>query len=171
MTIAGFFSIFGIEHLVRRREPRFLHRGDVERTDTADSPHDVGGTVRIGLNEHSLIPHALGAGLIRIDSGDQNQLILNPFVELSEPGNIFENGRALVSGTGADDEEHFLALAGNDGFYLLVAFVFELFKRFGKRRFRDKLLRFRDIALFLQHIRNSFFNSSFAFFLFSECIL
>lgn len=88
--------VFGIEHLVRRRQARFLHRRDMQGADTADPPHDVLRAVGIGLDKHTLIPYALRARLVGVNSRHEHQLVLHPFVEPAEAGNILQHGCALV---------------------------------------------------------------------------
>lgn len=150
-------GVFGIEHLVRAGQAGFPHGGDVQGADTAYPPHDVRLPVRVGLNEHALVTHPLGARLVGVYPRHDDQLFLHPLVELCQAGNVFEHGRGLVRGAGADDHQHLAAPARNDGADFLVPAPLYLPQIFGKGVFRHEFLRFGDIILFFQHGAGSFF--------------
>ena len=64
--------------------------------------------------DDTLIPLAGGAGLIGIDSGDQDQPVLHFFIYFCQPVDIIADGILVVRGAGTDNHQEFIAFAGND---------------------------------------------------------
>ena len=66
--------------------------------------------------EHTLVAVARGTGLTGIDTGNDEDLILNLFLNLSESGNVVKNAVFVVRGAGTDDESELVGFACKDFF-------------------------------------------------------
>ncbi len=75
--------------------------------------------------QHSFIAFAGGAGFVGIDSGNQNQLVLDFFIDSGQSADIVADGLFIVGRTGTDDDQEFAALSGEYVFDLGVSFLFQ----------------------------------------------
>jgi len=63
-----------------------------------------------------------GTGLIGVDPGDQDQLILYLFVDLCKTADIVADGIFIICGAGTDDYKKFIAFSGEYITDLLISF-------------------------------------------------
>ena len=57
------------------------------------------------LVEHALVAYTLGAGLVGIHPGHDEQLLIDLMVHFREAGHVFQHSVFPVRGAGADDQE------------------------------------------------------------------
>lgn len=76
--------------------------------------------------EHTHITFSSGPRLIRIDSGDDDQLILCSLLNLCKAVRIVADRILIISGAGTDDHQEFITLAGNDLFNFFISFFLKL---------------------------------------------
>ena len=143
--------VFGIQHLVRRGQAADADGVDVQLPYGEDAFEDVLLAVRIGLGEHALIPHALGARLVGVDARHDDDLVLDLLVELAEALDVVEHRFAFVRGTGPDDEQQLVRVAADDVGRELVARGLDCFERRGQRQGAEDLLRGGDQFFTLKH--------------------
>ena len=62
--------------------------------------------------DNALVAFACGAGLVGIDSRNQDQLILYLFVDTRQTVHIIADGVLVVGGAGPDDDKEFIAFSG-----------------------------------------------------------
>ena len=71
-----------------------------------DNPcHHIFLLFRIRLMKHPLVPHTFGAGFVRIDPGNNQQLLLHFPVDFRKAQHVFQDCVLPVRGAGADDQE------------------------------------------------------------------
>ena len=80
----------------------------------------------IGLAGDALVAFAGSTGLIRIDPGDQDQLVLDLLIDSCQTIDVVTYGILVISGAGSDDHKEFIAFAGENITDLGVSFFFDL---------------------------------------------
>ena len=96
--------VCGIEHLFRTGEAGFPDDPHMELADGDDAGQEILLLFRIRLVEHALVAHALGAGLVGIDPGNDEKLFADLTVHFRQAGHVFQHRVFPVGGTGADDQ-------------------------------------------------------------------
>ena len=104
----------GIEHFLRTGEAGFPDDPHMELADGNDAGQHILFLFRIRLVEHALIAYALGAGLIGVNPGNNEELFADLMVHFREAGHIFQDSVFPVRRAGADEEQHTGILAGQD---------------------------------------------------------
>ena len=82
--------------------------------DGDDARQQVGRLVRLGLVEHTLVALAGGAGLVRVDAGDEHETVGKPVVEGSQPRHIVADRVLVVGRAGPDDDDELVRTPGED---------------------------------------------------------
>lgn len=77
--------------------------------------------------KHALIAVAGRARLVRIDAGNDQDLVLDLVFYLFQPVYVFNNGFGGVCRTWPDDQDKFIGFSGKYIFYFLIALCFYLF--------------------------------------------
>ena len=121
----------------------------MELTDGDDTLDKVRLIVGVGLVEHTLVAVARGTGLTGVDTGNDHDLVLNLFLNVSESGNVVENAILVVCGAGSDDEKE------------LVGFTAEDLLDFDISRFLDRGELVSNGVHFLNFLRNRQFADEF----------
>lgn len=112
--IGDIAPVFRVEHLVRCGESALLNGTDLHLSHGDQTREKVRFLFGIRLGNHSLVAFSGGAGLVGVDTGDQDQLVLHLLVHLGKSCYIVAHGICIVCGTGTDDDQKFIALAGKD---------------------------------------------------------
>ena len=107
-----------VKHLICGGQFRFFHCVNVHFTHGDQTAGKIRFLFGIGLADNSLIALSGSTGLIGINAGDQDQLVLHLFVDFGEPAYIVTDSRFVVSRTGADNDQKFIAFAGEHITYL-----------------------------------------------------
>ena len=107
-----------VKHLICGGQFRFFHCVNVHFTHGDQTAGKVRFLFGIGLADNSLIALSGSTGLVGINAGDQDQLVLHLFVDFGEPAYIVTDSRFVVSRTGADNDQKFIAFAGEHITYL-----------------------------------------------------
>ena len=74
-------AVFRVEQLVRAGKARLLEYLDVHFARRDQTLENVRVAVRVGLVEHALVARAVGARLVRVDARDDQDLILDLFLQ------------------------------------------------------------------------------------------
>ena len=148
--------VFGIEHLVGAGKAGLLHRAGVEAADGDDALEHVGLFARVGLVEHALVARAVGARLVRVDARDDQDLILDLFLQGDEAADIVHHAVLAVGRAGADDEHQAAVTPVEDRAHLFHARLTHLGDLF------------RDGELFFNVHRDGQFTDEFCILLHNE---
>ena len=80
----------------------------------------AGTFFRIRLMKHTLIPVASGSGLVGVDAGNQDQLILGILLKFYQTACIIQNGIFIVSRAGTDNNKKLVTLSADCFFYFFI---------------------------------------------------
>ena len=139
--------VFGIQHLVRTREIIVAQSRHVQLTDGNDALVHIGLGIGIGLMKHALISLSRGSRLVGIDTGNDDDLILDLILYLAKTGNILQHRLAVICGARTDDQKEFIRFAFKYRTDLLISCGLHRFHFIGKRIFFFNLLRDRELSL------------------------
>ena len=112
--------IVGIQHLVGGGQAGVLQHVGVEAADGDDALQHVHILLGVGLVQEALVAVAGGPGLVGVDTGDQDQTVIDFLLQLRQTLAVIHHGVFPVGGAGADDQHHLVALAGENVGDLLV---------------------------------------------------
>ena len=79
--------------------------------DGNDAAKHIGALGGVGLMEHALVACARGAGLIGVDTRDDDQLVRDLIRDATQSADIVQNRFAVVGGAGSDDQQNLVAPA------------------------------------------------------------
>ena len=113
-NIGNIPPVFGIEHFVCSGQSGFFYGTDVHLTHGNQSGEKVRFLFRVRLMDNALVALAGSSGLVGVNSGNQNQLVLYLFVYSGKPVDIIAYGIFVVRGAGSDNNQKFIALSGKD---------------------------------------------------------
>ena len=82
--------------------------------DGDDARQQVLPLVRVGLVQHALVAHALGAGFVGVHPGYDHQTVPDLLFNLRKPVHVVQHGVLPVSGAGADDQQQAVVCASED---------------------------------------------------------
>ena len=68
----------------------------------------------VALMQHSLVADARSAGLVGVNAGNDDNLILHFFLQGTQAGNIVQHRVFPVGGAGADDQQQLVAFSRKD---------------------------------------------------------
>ena len=122
--IGQILQVVRIKHLIGCRHTGFLEHTHMHMADGKDPLKHIRLFFGIRLMEHTHITFSSGPRLIRIDSGDDDQLILCSLLNLCKAVRIVADRILIISGAGTDDHQEFITLAGNDLFNFFISFFF-----------------------------------------------
>ncbi len=115
------------------------------------SGREIGFFLRVRLADDTFVAFSGRSGFVRIDSRYQDQPVLYLIVQSAEAADIIADRVFVVGGTGTDDDEKFIAFAGDYIADFLIPPLFqagEMFRDrklfsdfFRRRKFADKLKR------------------------------
>ena len=80
----------------------------------------AGAFFRIRLVKHTLITVSGGSGLVGVDSGNQDQLILGILLKLYQTAGIIQDGILIVSRAGTNDNKKLVALSADCFFNFFI---------------------------------------------------
>ena len=112
--------ILRIEHLVGTGEAEFVHCADVHPADGHEPLEDIRIGDRIGLMEHALVSSSGSAGLVGIDTGDDDDLVLDLVLDGTQASYVVEHRILPVCGTRADNKYQLVGLTAQNVTDLLV---------------------------------------------------
>ena len=112
--------IVGIQHLIGGGQAGVLQHVGVEAADGDDALQHVHILFGIGLVQQALVAVAGGAGLVGVDTGDQDQTVFHLLLQARQSLAVIHHRIFPVCGAGADDQHHLVALAGENVGDLLV---------------------------------------------------
>ncbi len=135
--------VVGVEHLIGGGHFGYLDGVNVHLTHGDQAAHKVGFFLRIRLADDPFVALTGGAGLVGVNPGDQDQLVLHLFVDAGEPADIIADGVLVVGRTGADDDQEFIAFSGDDVTDLGVPSAFDLRETLRNRKLFPDLGRGR----------------------------
>lgn len=95
--------VFRVEHLVGAGKARLLHGAHVQLADRDDALEHVRLLLGIRLVQHPFVADADGPRLVCIDARDDEDLVRDRILDLSETRDIVDHRVFVISGTGADD--------------------------------------------------------------------
>ena len=139
-----------VEHLVGGGEPGLLGHADVELADGDDALVEVGLLLRIRLVHHALVAVAGGAGLVGVDSGDEDEPVLHLFLYLCQTVHIITDRVLAVRGAGPHDHQELVAVSRKYVADLLVSLCFQCRQLRGQRELLLDLVRGRQDAYILK---------------------
>ena len=113
--------ILGVEHLIGGSETGLSHGTDVHLSHRHQSCKKVRLLLGIRLMDDPLVALTGGAGLVGVDSGDQDQLVLHLLADLGQTIHIITDRILIVCGAGADDHQKLAAFSGEYGSDLCVS--------------------------------------------------
>ena len=102
--VVQIFVVLRIEHLVRAYKSCLLHRAHVQFACSDDPLKEIGLRVGIRLVDQPLVAFAGRPGLVRVNAGDNEDLVLHLFPQRHKPGYIVNNALLIVSRAGPDDQ-------------------------------------------------------------------
>ena len=122
----------------------------------------IGNTVRIRLMEHTFIACAGGARLARINTRDNDDLILHFLLHPGKAADVIEHALLLIGGARADDKQEFTAFSLQNFCDLCVSLRFDrsafftegikLLYLLGDRQFPYKMHIFHRFIFYDFHI-------------------
>ena len=118
--------ILRIEHFLCAGKAGLLHHMRVHLTNGDDACQHILAFFRIRLMEHSLIADALGPWLVRIDSRNDENLILDLLLHLHKAGHIFQHRILAVGRARPDDKKKAIILSIENILDDPVAFLLHL---------------------------------------------
>ena len=95
----------------------------------------------VGLRSNSLVAVAGGAGLIGVDSGHNQDLVLDLFLNRHQAANIIQHRVLPIRRTGADNQKNSVVLSGENICNLLIPFGLRRSALLGQRNRLLHLLR------------------------------
>ena len=101
-----------------------------------DTAFKVGHFGWIGLVEHTLVAVARSSGLTCIDSGDNDDLVLDLVLNSAQTVDIIENAVLVVSRAGTDDKQELIGFTAENLLYFSVTVVLDFCKIGSKRMSR-----------------------------------
>ena len=111
--------VLGVEHLVGTGETGLLHHPGMETADGDNARQHVRLFAGVGLVEHPLIAGAVGAGLVGVDAGDDEEFVLHLILHGDQTVDIVHHAVLAVGGAGADDQHQPSVPAVQNGAHLL----------------------------------------------------
>ena len=114
------------------------------RQNTTGHIRFLGG---VGLMEHALVPVTGGAGLVGVNAGDQQQLVLYLLLHRAQAVDIFQHRVLAVGRTGPDDQNQAVIFTGKDFLDLLIALGLFLLQVRAQGKLRFNLLRRGQFAV------------------------
>ena len=103
--------IFGVQHFVGTAEARFRQGSDMQLTNGNQTCQHIGACVRVGLVEHSLVALPRGTGLIGVDAGDNQKLLLHLVLQGAQAVNVLHDRLLAVGRAGSDHQNQAVTLA------------------------------------------------------------
>ena len=119
----------------------------MEAADREDPFQHVGRLIRIRLVEHALVAGPDSAGLVRVDSRDNENLVCDFVLNGAQTGDIVDDGILVVCGAGADDEQAAAVLSFENILQHFIALCLELFDFSADRVFFLDLFRGRKLSV------------------------
>ena len=116
--------VFRIQHLLGTGKAGLPGHIGMKLPNGNDACQHVFFLFRIRLVEHPLVTDPLGTGLVGIDTGNEEQLVLDLLLHLCQTVHVIQNGVLAVSGARTDDQKELVALSGEDICDLAVPFFF-----------------------------------------------
>ncbi len=118
--------VFRVEHFLGAGEAGLADDMGVHFTDADDARQHVLGFLRIRLMEHSLVAQTDGAGLVRVDTGNDEDLVLDLVGDFCHTIHVVQNSVFPISRTRADHKDEFFLLALEDVLDFLVSLLLRL---------------------------------------------
>ena len=110
-------------------------------TNGSDALQQVRSGFGVRLVKHALVADARCARLVRVNAGDENELIGNKRGQGAQPTYVFAYGIFVISRTGADNHDKLVGFAREYITNLGITTRFESDKLVRKRIFRLELRR------------------------------
>ena len=133
--------IFRVQHFIRAGKARLGQRGHMQPTNGHQAAQHIRPAGGVALVQHSLVADARGAGLVGVDTGHDHNFVLHLFLQRAQPGNIIQHRIFPIGGTGADDQQQFVAFSRKNftDFFIVFGFLTLGFLRY--RVHLDNFLR------------------------------
>ena len=96
---------FRIEDFFSTGKARFADNAGIHFTDGDDAAQHVFLTFRVGLVEHAFIADADGTRFAGVDARNDENFILDLFLDFDQAMDIIEDSRFVIGRTGPDDEQ------------------------------------------------------------------
>ena len=141
--------VLRIEHLIGTGQTGLFNGTCVQLTNGDQTLQHILFLFRIRLVYHTLIALTRGAGLVGVDTGNENQLICHLFLHLRQTRGIVQNGILTVCRARTDDEQFLAGFAGEHLLNLCVS----------GSLYSDQL--FRQLELRFQFLWNGQFSNKF----------
>ncbi len=77
----------------------------MQSPDGLDTLHNIWFLLRVRLMDHTFVSHSIGAGLVGVDPGDDEDLLFDCFLDPGQPGNIITDRILIMGGAGTDNEQ------------------------------------------------------------------
>ena len=122
-----------IQHLIGSCEARDLDRVNLHLAHGNEARLKICPSLRIRLGSDSFIPFAGCPRFVCINSGNQKQLLRDPFVNFRKAGDIFTDRAFIVCGTGSDNQQKSGVFPGKNILDFLIPLLLEFCKSRRKR--------------------------------------
>ena len=122
-----------IQHLIGSCEARDLDRVNLHLAHGNEARLKICPSLRIRLGSDSFIPFAGCPWFVCINSGNQKQLLRDPFVNFRKAGDIFTDCALIVCGTRPDNQQESGVFSRKDVLDLLIPLLLE-FCESGRKR-------------------------------------
>ena len=109
--------VLRIKHLIGAGKTCLGDRSHVKVSCCQDTFEKVRSLIRIRLVEHALIAFTRRSRLIRVDTRNDDDLVLYLFLQRTKAGDIVDNGIFIIRGAWSDDEHEFIRETFNDSLY------------------------------------------------------
>ena len=139
--------VFRIEHLIGGEHAGVLDDAQVHAAYGLYPREQIGLAGRVGLVQQPLVAGAARAGLVRVDTRDDDELVGHLVCQRGQARHVVEDGILAVCRARADDEELFVACPADDVLHAPVEVHLGAFELGRKRQLGADLLRDGQAAL------------------------
>ena len=126
-------QIFRVQHLISCGHAGLLDGADVHVTQGDDACQRVRLLLRVRLMHDALVTVAGGTGLVRVDTGDNQDLVLDLLLYRNQTAHIVADSLFIICGTGSDDGDKAVRFAGENFTDFFVSLFFYLCHMVGNR--------------------------------------
>ena len=106
--------VLRIEHFVRTGQAGVLNDPHMQISGGNDALEQVRPALRIRLMQQPFVTVSCGPGLIGIDTGNDEDMILYFLLDRGQTVHVIQNAVFVIRGAGADDQKDLVAAAGKD---------------------------------------------------------
>ena len=139
--------ILGVQHFVSAGEIVVAQSCHMKLTDGNDALVHIRLFLGIGLMQHSLVALTRGSRLVRVNTGDDNDLICYLLLHSAKAGNVFKNRLAVISGARSDHEKKLIGATVKYSANSFVSCSFYLLHTLGEWIFFLNLLGNRKLSV------------------------